>query len=250
MSLKTSYSVSLDARIQYAQEFDHLETPMSFPQQKLRAQQNPKEHAIKVRRIYNGMMANPEIANLKEYKYLRCRNVEFPCTMEDACCFVHTQEYKDAHWLFKRSQEKATQTQERPAFRPASREVFRPVPRRVPPRQFFVPVSERSERLTPASSTSGPSSRSSVPSSSPSVRSSSPVERAVSASSSIVSAPPRVMPTPAPSAFKAPVMNQPQILCPPLGIPLEIIDDAGYAAPKWTIMSGLNIDLRGVFPRG
>lgn len=219
MPLHAPYSVSREDRRKFAHEYDHLDTPMSFPQQKIQALENPTEHSLKVQRVFEALIANPDIANLYQYKYLPCRNVEYPCSMGDYCCYVHTQVYIDALTLYKQAQRKAIQTQASPA-----------------PRNTFVSISAASQRSTSVSS--GPSSNSSVPSPSP--------VGGTSSVSSIVSTP-----VPSPSVINAPVLktDQPQNYGPRFGMPpLVIIDDTVYRMRR-DILFGINVNLRDVIHR-
>ncbi len=188
------YPVSNTERMKFAAQFDHLDQPASFPEQKKWSLDYPVEHARRVDRIVNALFANPAIANLHEYKFKRCRNVEHGCPLKDSCRYVHTQAYKDAIEIYK------WKKKERLSKPPVSK-----------------PVSATAPSPSSSDSVSIVSSAFSPPASSP-------IERARTVPIPAVSAPPRLMVSP----VSLPVFRSesPNRFGPYFGMPpLIIIDD-------------------------
>lgn len=213
MPLNVSYSVNRADRMRFAAEFDRLSKPATFKQQQEWASANPDSHALKAQRIFNGLMSHRAIAEMPQYKFLRCRHIERKgsCPMEDRCNFVHTEAYKDALVCYKR--------------------VHGQNPR------HSQPVGEKS-----------PSPVSSSPASSPN-----PAEGVPSQEERPVSQPPVLTPelvfpapSPIPAAVGTPLAEQPRHAGPRFGMPPVVIVDDAAILTKYVprdILFGIDVDL-------
>lgn len=211
MPISVAYAVSRNDRKRFAAEYDSLEKPATFEQQRAWALANPRAQALLVKRVFDGLMSHRAIADQHQYKYLRCKHIQRTgsCPLQDRCSFVHTEAYKAATVCYKRAHGQA----------------IRPAPR----------VGERS---------ASPVSSSPPPAPSPSPVEGLPPQEELPAPQTPEQA--ELAPSPIPAAVGAPLVDQPKQMGPRFGMPpVVIVDDAGLTSrylPR-DILFGIKVDL-------
>lgn len=217
MSYRVSYAVNRADRMRFAAEFDRLQRPATFKDQREWARANPDAHRLMVQRVFNGLIQQQNIAEMPRYKFMLCKHVERQgsCPMKDSCNFVHTAVYKDAISCYKRALGDSQSREQTPSL---------------PQGERSTPSVQSSPEPSPSPSPEGPDTQA------PSV-----VER-----DSVSPEPVSFVSPPIPARVGAPLSAVPNTFGPRFGMPpVVIIDDAPLLSKKMTrdILFGIDLDL-------